>query len=66
MVVVVENVVAADCSMVHAVDNSEEVVLGEDVADDAGSAGTVAVDSKVSAGTEAAARSASVNSLRRR
>ena len=56
VVVAVENVVAAGCSMVHAVDNSKKVVVGEDVAVETGSAGTAAVDSKV-ADSETAAGS---------
>ena len=44
MVVAMENDVAARCAIVHAVDNSKKVVVGEGVAIEAGSAGIAAVD----------------------
>ena len=44
MVVAVEDVVAAGCSLVHALDNLKKVVVGEGVAMEAGSAGVAAVD----------------------
>ena len=50
----VENVVAAGCWMVHAINNSKMVVAGVDVAVEAGNAGTAVVDSRV-AGSETTA-----------
>ena len=55
MIVALEDVVAASCSIVHAVDDSKKVIVGGGIAVEVGSGGIAAVNSMAAAGSETAA-----------